>query len=149
MTIQPPLNSRLTIGNPFDAHRILVVDDEPAVLFAYQKLIEKDGMAVDISTSFEDAVRYIIARSYLAVIADMRLAGTNNEDGLEILRIIQKVRPDTKMILATGFGYDGIDKIAQDMGVSHYFNKPVPPSAIMEALRKFHADAAKLPVGLS
>lgn len=138
ITILQPSNSHLPTGISFDAHRILVVDDEPAVLFAYRKLIEKDGMAVDISTSLEDAIRFIRARSYLAVIADMRLAGTDNEDGLEILRIIRKEHPDTKTILATGYGDSEIEKIAWALGVSYYFKKPVQPSDILEALREFH-----------
>jgi DNA-binding NtrC family response regulator len=123
-------------------HRILVVDDEPAVLFAYRKLIEQDGMTVDISATLEDALRLIRARPYLAVIADMRLAGTDNRDGLEILRIIQKERPGTKTILATGYGDSGVEKTARSLGASYYFKKPVSPADILGALREFHACAA-------
>lgn len=132
-----PVNSTLS-----EKHRILVVDNEQAVLFAYRKLIEKDGMIVDISINLEDAVGYLKAHSYLAVISDMRLAGTDNEDGLEILRVIQKERPGTKMILATGYGDGVTEEIARALGVSYFFNKPVQPSDILKALREFHTRAA-------
>jgi len=138
----PHLNPHLLTVNSPEAHRILVVDDEPAVLFAYRKLIEKDGMTVDISASLEDALRNIRSRSYLAVIADLRLAGTDNGDGLEILRVIQGERPGTKTILATGYGDSDIEKTAQSLGASYYFKKPVSPSDILGALRQFMADAA-------
>lgn len=141
-SILPPSNPHRTTGNSPDALRILVVDDEPAVLFAYRKLIEKDGMTVDTSSNLEEAIRHIRARHYLAVIADMRLAGTDNTDGLEILRFIQKERPDTKTILATGYGDSEIEKLARSLGVSYYFKKPVQPSDILGALREFHAGDA-------
>ena len=133
-----PSDSRLPTGKPSESIRILVVDDEPATLFAYRKLIEKDGLTVDISANLEDAVRHIRERSYLAVISDLRLAGSDNRDGLEILRVIRKERPGTHTILATGFGDSEVEKLARALGVSYYFKKPVTPSDILNALRGFH-----------
>lgn len=124
-------------GRESDRHRILIIDDEPAILFAYRKLIEKEGMYVDSCTCLDGAVRHIRERQYLAVITDVRLAGTCNEDGLEFLRILREVHPATKMILATGHGSSDIEKTARNMGVSHYFEKPVLPALIMGALRGF------------
>lgn len=131
----PTANSHLPTVNPSDLIRILVVDDEPAVLFAYRKLIEKDGMVVDLSANFEDAVTNIRTHRYLAVIADLRLTGTDNGDGLEILRIVQNERPGTMTILATGYGDSETEKSARALGVTHYFKKPVQPAQILDALR--------------
>ena len=136
-----PSNSHLPTGDSSETVRILVVDDEPAVLFAYRKIIEKYGMTVDISANLEDAIRHIRAYRYLAVIADMRLAGSDNGDGLDILRFIQKEHPGTKTILATGYGDCEIEKMALTLGASYYFNKPVPPTDILNALREFQAAA--------
>ena len=124
-------------GQTSDRHRILIIDDEPAILFAYRKLIEKEGMYVDSCTSLAGAVRHIREHQYLAVVTDVRLAGTCNEDGLEFLRILREVHPATKTILATGHGSFEIKKKARDMGVTHYFEKPVLPALIMGALRGF------------
>jgi len=147
-SIPPSSNPHPAAGDSSESIRILVVDDEPAILFAYRKLIEKDGMSVDISASLEDAIRHIRSRRYLAVIADLRLAGTDNGDGLEILRVIQNERPDTKTILATGYGDSEIEKTARDLGVSYCFKKPVSPSDILRALREFNLCAACPPVAV-
>jgi DNA-binding NtrC family response regulator len=136
-SIPPQPNPHLKVANLTDSIRILVVDDEPAILFAYRKLIENDGMVVDLSASLEDALTHIRTNKYLAVIADMRLAGSDNADGLEILRFVRKESPATMTILATGYGDSGIESIARSLGVSHYFKKPVQPSEILEALREF------------
>jgi DNA-binding NtrC family response regulator len=145
-SVLPPINSHLPSGNSNDTIRILVVDDEPAILFAYRKLIEKDGMIVDTSANIEDALQNVRARTYHAVIADMRLAGTDNMDGLEILRFIQKERPETKTILATGYGDREIEKLARGLGVSYYFKKPVQAAEILGALREFHFCTTHPPV---
>lgn len=144
-SILPSSNHHLASGDSPEALRILVVDDEPAVLFAYRKLIERDGMTVDISANLEDAIRHIMARRYLAVIVDMRLGGTDNQDGLEILRIIRKEQPSSKTILATGYGDSEIEKSARALGVAYYFKKPVPPAEILKALHEFHLPAVCQP----
>jgi len=133
--------SHTETGKPDNRPRILIVDDEPAILFAYQRLIEKEGMCVDISTCLDGAIRHITARHYLAVVADVRLAGSDNEDGLEFFRILRTESPTTKMILATGYGSSEIEKAARALGVSYYFEKPVQPSVIMGALRSFSYDS--------
>lgn len=135
----PPLRHNpytYTVDNPEPPARILVIDDEPAVLFAYRKLIEKDGMIVDICENMEEALQYIRSQHYLAVIADMRLAGTDNGDGLEILRCVRRDYPDTKTILATGYGDSETEKTARELGVSYYFKKPVQPADILAALNE-------------
>jgi len=141
----PPSNQHNITKETSKKLRILVVDDEPAVLFAYRKLIERDGLAVDISMTLEEAITQIRKQHYLAVIADLRLAGTDNGDGLEILRIIQSEYPETKTILATGYGDSDVESAARVLGATHYFKKPVPPATILGALRSFHADAVNAP----
>ena len=145
-SILPTSNQHQSAGKSPDVIRVLVVDDEPAILFAYRKLIEKDGMTVDISANLEDAIRNVREHSYLAVIADLRLAGTDNSDGLEILRVIQKERPGTKTILATGYGSSEIEKSARALGASYYFKKPVQPTDILQALREFQSSIISPPV---
>lgn len=132
-----PHKAHLFTGKSADTNRILVIDDEPAILFAYRKLIEKEGMCVDITTCLEGAIKHINACDYLAVIADMRLTGTDNEDGLEFLRILRIECPKTKMIIATGYGSSETEKAARAIGVSYYFEKPVQPAAIIGALKSF------------
>jgi ActR/RegA family two-component response regulator len=80
------------------------------------------------------------------VIADLRLAGTDNGDGLEILRFIQTERPGIKSILATGYGNSEIENTARILGASHCFKKPVQPADILAAIREFCADVSADPV---
>src|SRR6185369_13334257 len=114
--------------------RILIVDDEVATLFAYKKLIEKEGIGVDVCESLDEAIVQIKTRPYYAVIADMRLAGTDNADGLKILHFVREMRLDTKVIIVTGYGNKEIEQTALAMGATYYFEKPVLPSTILGVL---------------
>ena len=114
--------------------RILIVDDEVATLFAYKKLIEKEGIGVDVCESLDEAIVQIKTRPYYAVIADMRLAGTDNTDGLKILHFVREMRLDTKVIIVTGYGNKEIEQTALAMGATYYFEKPVLPSTILDVL---------------
>jgi DNA-binding NtrC family response regulator len=132
---QPHISYTFTV-DPAATPRILVIDDEPAVLFAYRKIIEKSGFAVDICETLDDAISNINSRQYVAVIADLRLAGYDNCDGLEILRFVRTHCPGTKTILATGYGDNDVEKTALAIGVTRYFKKPVQPSDILHALEE-------------
>jgi len=130
---------KISIQSPAPQHRILVVDDESAILFAYRRLIETEGFGVDTCETIQEAIELIRARTYLAIITDMRLAGTDNEDGIELLLSIREIQPAAKVIIATGYGTEKLQQSTQTLGAAHYFEKPVQPSAIVTILDQLRA----------
>lgn len=124
-----------------EAHQVLIVDDEPAICFAYRKLFESEQFAFDICDSVEAAIPLIQRGTYFAVISDVRFAGLGNEDGVYLVSVIRREQPDSKVILVTGYGNDELKNTARELGVSHYFEKPVKPSLILSLLRSLHAIA--------
>lgn len=132
MTQQPAPHSIPNL--PATRLRVLVVDDEGAILFAYRKLIEPEGFEVDTCENLSEAKILIRARPYQAIISDMRLEGTDNADGIELLLFIREMQPDARVIIATGYGSEELKKTTQSLGATHYFDKPVLPSAILSVL---------------
>jgi DNA-binding NtrC family response regulator len=126
-----------------DFFRILVVDDEPAILFAYRKLIEAEGFGIDVCDGLGDALQLINSCYYFAVITDIRLSGSENTEGIELLRAVRQRQPDSKVIVVTGFGTSSLEQNIQELGASHYFEKPVKPAAIMALLRSLHDSAVE------
>ena len=116
-------------------HRVLVVDDESALLFAYRKLIESENYVVDACDNLVEAMELVRTHPYLAIITDMRLEGTDNADGLELVEYIREMQPDAKVIIATGYGTEELKRITESLGAAHYFEKPVKPSVILEVLK--------------
>ena len=107
--------------NKPETHRVLIVDDEPAICFAYRKLLENELFSFDICESVEAAIALLNKNRYLAVISDVRFAGSDNKDGVYFVSVLRKVQPQAKVILVTGYGSDELKKSAHELGVSHYF----------------------------
>lgn len=142
MTMQKANHTLLLKAVPKqESHRILVVDDEPAICFAYHKLLEREQFNFDICETVETAISLIQKQAYFAVISDVRFDGTGNEDGVYLVSVVRSMQPESKMILVTGYGSDELKNTARELGVSHYFEKPVKPSLILSLLRDLHAIA--------
>ena len=121
-----------------ELHRVLCVDDEPAICFAYSRLFENERFGFDICESIEAARTLLKTNDYFAVISDVRFAGTNNEDGIYFVSVVRKEQPQAKIILVTGYGSEELKNTVQLLGTTHYFEKPIKPSVILELLNSLH-----------
>ena len=117
---------------------VLVVDDDMATLFAYQKLFRQYSVAFTACGTLEKALQLITEVPFDAVITDLRLSGEEREEGLDILRCVQILWPDTKAILVTAHSSDEVREKAFSLGASFYFEKPVHVADMFDALRKLN-----------
>jgi DNA-binding NtrC family response regulator len=134
MTAHPEQQVSTLLPELTDPPRVLLVDDETAILFAYHRLIERMGLAADCCETLEEAIQLIATRTYCAVIADMRLAGSDTTAGLDLLRFIRSRQPCTKVIIWTGYGTRESEAAILALGDVYYFEKPVLPSIILDIL---------------
>lgn len=114
---------------------LLLVDDEPAILTAFKKLLQAPGVAIDVAENIECARELLDERLYDAVIADLRLSGFTGEEGLDIIRYVKIRHPETRVILITAYGNEDVMNKAYDLGVAFYFEKPVSTSVLKDALK--------------
>ena len=121
-----------------DPHKVLVVDDEPAICFAYRKLLESERFGFDVCERIEAAHELLKINEYFAVISDVRFAGSGNMEGVHFISTVRQEQPEANVILVTGYGNDEIKNTAFSLGASHYFEKPVRPSLILSLLRTLH-----------
>ena len=115
--------------------RILIVDDEEAILFSYGKLLQGTFVEVDTCNNLEDAIHMMKAGAYDAVITDFRLSHSESSEGLKILQNIKGNRPETPVIFITAYGSDEIREKILSLGAHRYFDKPVHISEIIECLK--------------
>ncbi len=121
-----------------EKHRVLIVDDEPAICFAYSKLLKSECFGFDVCDSIDAAIVLLNRNEYFAVISDLRFTGTKNQDGMLLVSVVRAEQPLAKIILVTGHGNEELEKTAYKLGASHYFEKPVKPSLILSLLRALH-----------
>jgi DNA-binding NtrC family response regulator len=142
-TLKAVISAPATFGKSDELHRVLFVDDDPAILFAYSKLLEREGICVDSCECLLEAIEHITTCSYLAVVTDLRLAETENTDGLDVMRTLRKVQPGAQIILTSGYSNAVIEQTARDMGATHFFEKPVIPAKILEAIKSLISAAGR------
>lgn len=79
--------------------RILIVDDEPGLLYSLIAFLEDKGYQVDGASSGEDALFMLKQNYYNAVIVDIRLPGI---DGNEVIRKARKSGYHGPFLIHTG-----------------------------------------------
>jgi DNA-binding NtrC family response regulator len=78
--------------------RVLVVDDEPLILYSLSRFLKKKA-AVKTVASAEEAIDEIVAQHYDLCFLDITLPGMT---GLDALKIIKELSPLTKVTIMTG-----------------------------------------------
>ena len=96
--------------------RILIVDDEKAILLAFKKLLRSPNIDVDTAETIGETEDLLKRNIYNAAIVDLRLTGVDGEEGLKIMKNIKKFYPQTNVILVTGYGSSAVMEKAQAWG---------------------------------
>ena len=104
------------------AARILIVDDDPLVPRTLRILLRKQGHEVDTADHAEEALELVRSTPYHLIISDINMPEI---DGFELLERVRQLRPDTEVILVTGYGT--IENAVRGMraGAFDYVTKPV------------------------
>jgi two-component system OmpR family response regulator len=112
--------------------RILVVEDEPRLATLLRRGLTEEGHAVDLGGCGEDALAWLDAGDYDAIILDVMLPGI---DGLKVCRRIRRARVQTPILLLTA--RDAVaDRVAGlDAGADDYLVKPFAFAELAARLR--------------
>jgi CheY-like chemotaxis protein len=116
--------------------RVLIVDDEAAILFGFKKIIQGSGVDVDTAETIEEAVDLLTSRNYQFVITDLKLSGSPGEDGFEVIKRAKEKESHTKVILITGYGTPEVMERALAIGAEYYYEKPVSATVLRDALKR-------------
>lgn len=112
--------------------RLLIVDDEPAILFAMGDYLARCGYAVDRARSREEAERLLDRASYELILVDLRLGVSEPRGGLEVLRHARRHQPWVRMILLTAYGSAEVEAEIAGLETVLLMSKPQPLARIAE-----------------
>lgn len=117
--------------------RVLIVDDDPIVADSLAEFLSQDGYRVTTAATGDEAVAAIEETldvdPFQVVICDLSLPGMN---GVETLRRISEISPETVVIMLTGYGT--IESAVQTikLGAVDYLTKPVVDDELRMSLEK-------------
>jgi DNA-binding NtrC family response regulator len=113
--------------------RVLVLDDEPIVCKRLQPALEKLGFAVDTFTQSVEAMHQVQQSAYDIVITDLKM---KEIDGMRFLEEVKKQRPQTEVIVITGFATMETAKQSFQKGVFDFIAKPFKLSEIQDVVNR-------------
>jgi len=114
---------------------VLVVDDEEDVLDIARRLLEREGVAVLTAHDGAEAVR--LFQQYSDEIALVLMDQTMPVmDGEQAFHAIRKIRPDTVIILSSGFPECDVAERLQQFGLNGFLRKPYRRNALLSAISK-------------
>lgn len=114
------------------APNILIVDDEGDFLDTLMNRLKKRRIAAAGCASGEEAIRRVRASPFDAVVLDIKMPG--GMDGIQTLREIKKIRPETEVILLTGHASLETSMEGMQHGAADYLLKPIKLEDLLEKL---------------
>lgn len=118
---------------PLDSRRILLVDDDPAVLRASALALERAGFAVTAVPNAPEALRAIDAERYSVIVSDIMMEGMS---GIDLLRTVKERDEDIPVILITGGPTLATAIDAMNHGAHRYLLKPVDLEEFTETVNR-------------
>src|SRR5437773_7836821 len=113
--------------------RILVIDDEPMMSDSLRQHLADEGCAVDIASSWAEAVDLLAGGAHHLVICDLQLP---DMDGLTLLRHMKDAKPATEVIVVTGYGSVQTAVEATKAGAFYFVEKPFDFEELLPLVEK-------------
>lgn len=110
---------------------ILIMEDEPSVANGVKMVLTEEGYAVDLAMTGQSALDSFFNNGFDLLVADLRLPDI---DGFEVIKQVKAKRPETEVVVITGYSsvYSAVD--AMKLGVYDYLPKPFTEDEIKRAV---------------
>lgn len=115
-------------------YHVLLADDEESVLNVLRTSIDWQGLGIETILTANDglaALELFEQQQIDLLITDIRMP---RMDGLELIRIVRRLYPETHCILLTAYGEFDYARQAIYLGVENYLLKPVAKNEIEQTV---------------
>jgi len=137
-----------TCYNQFSNKKVLIVDDNESWHEVLENLLKNFGMSVDVAHSGLEALKILkgCENRYDLILMDWNMPQL---DGIETTKLINQSctkvleKPPT-VIMVSSFRQDSIIKLASDVGIDIFLQKPINPSILNDLLTGIFLDDVKL-----
>ncbi len=113
--------------------RILIIDDDLDMCILLSKFLSKKGFDIDVAHSAAKGIAKVEEGFFDIVLCDFRLG---DKDGKDVLVKIKELKPETIVIIITGYSdiKTAVDVIK--LGAFDYITKPLVPDEVINVIEK-------------
>ncbi|OGW79686.1 MAG: hypothetical protein A2Z83_00435 [Omnitrophica bacterium GWA2_52_8] len=112
--------------------KVMIIDDEQDIVRAFEQTLSLyPGTEVVVSTEAEEALKKAADEKPGVILLDLRMPGMN---GLEVLKRLKKILPETRFMVMTGLDNDHIRQQVETLGVAAYYVKPIDLEAVINKI---------------
>ncbi len=113
--------------------RILVLDDDPIVTLSCKRILGAEGYSISTVEKGEDALNKLSKEDFDVLISDVRLPDIS---GMTVLKEARIMKPDTDIVIITGYPTLEDAKESTRLGAAEYIEKPFTPDFMINVARK-------------
>ena len=118
---------------PTEQPTVLVVDDEPSIVEALEKVLAKEGHHVLTASNGREALEVVRRRPVNVMITDLRMPGMTGDD---LLKAVKAIAPEVEVIVMTAYGTVENAVEAMKLGAYDFISKPLKRAAVVASVRK-------------
>jgi DNA-binding NtrC family response regulator len=111
--------------------KILVVDDDPSILSAFEQLLVEQGYQVSKALHGQEALHLLATDRPDLIVMDIRMPGMS---GLETLQRMRQIDRRLPVIIITGYGTMETAVQATKFGAVDYHLKPLDPEEVLRSI---------------
>ena len=120
--------------------RILIADDSKFTRLFIRRLLEAHGVRdIEEASDGEEVIAKCRVSPPSLIFLDINMPKKN---GLEVLGVIHKYCPSTKIVMVTALGQESTVREAIRRGASKYITKPLSPEEIVNIIKNLIGDVS-------
>ena len=116
--------------------KILLIDDDEAILRSMTEYLRGLGYEVDSAQEMEEAEALLEHIQYKIIVTDLSFGKYRGLEGLELLDHLHKNSPTTRTIVLSGHDSEDVRAEAAGRGNSIFLGKPVSLYRLGDAISK-------------
>ncbi len=119
--------------------KVLIVDDDRIVREEIEETMVESGFDVKVVGDGDEALTMMRAQGFDVVFTDMKMPGMS---GIELLQEIKVIRPETYVVIITGYATIDTAIEAMKMGASDYIRKPFGNDSLKQIVNGIQEEMA-------